>query len=99
MRGSTSARRYVSAKGAARLRERLSERDLCVIRQVAELRLMSAVQIQALHFPDDEHENGAAATRARQRVLRRLCRDGLLIPLERRIGGVRAGSAGLGSAL
>jgi hypothetical protein len=95
----TSTRPYVSARGAARLRERLSERDRGVIRQVAELRLMSARQIQAIHFPDDEHENGAAATRARQRVLRRLCRDGLLVALERRIGGVRAGSAGLVLAL
>jgi hypothetical protein len=99
VRGSTATRRYVSARGAARLRERLSERDLAIIRQVAELRLMSARQIQAIHFPDDEHENSAAATRARQRVLRRLCRDGLLVALERRIGGVRAGSAGLVLAL
>jgi hypothetical protein len=99
VRGSTSARPYISARGAARLRERLSARDRGVIRQVAELRLMSARQIQAIHFPDSEHENGAAATRARQRVLRRLCRDGLLLPLERRIGGMRAGSAGLVLAL
>jgi hypothetical protein len=77
------------------LRERLSERDLAIIRQVAELRLMSARQLQAIHFPHAEHENEAAAMRARQRVLRRLCRDGLLVALERRIGGIRAGSAGL----
>jgi hypothetical protein len=99
MRGERPARRYVSARGVAQTRERLSERDLAIIRQVAMLRLMSARQIQAIHFPDDEHENGAAATRARQRVLARLVRERLLMPLERRIGGVRAGSAGLVLAL
>jgi hypothetical protein len=92
-------RPYVSARGLTQTRERLSERDLGVIRQVAELRLMSARQIQALHFPDAEHDNEQAATRARQRVLERLTRERLLIRLERRIGGVRAGSAGFVLAL
>jgi hypothetical protein len=95
----TPARSYVSARGVARLRERLSERDLRVIRQVAELRLMSARQIQAVHFPDSEHGSHEAATRARQRVLARLTGERLLIRLERRIGGVRAGSAGFVLAL
>lgn len=86
MRGSVTNRPYVSARGVARVRERLSQRDLAIIGQVAELRLMSARQIQAIHFPDAEHENGAAAMRARQRVLKRLCRERLLVALERRIG-------------
>ncbi len=89
----------VSARGVAQFRERLRERDMAIIRQVADLRLMSARQIQAIHFPDSEHDNEPAATRARQRVLARLCRDRLLTPLERRVGGVRAGSAGLVLAL
>jgi Replication-relaxation len=95
MRGTASERPYVSARGVAQLRERLSERDMAIIEQVAELRLMSARQIQAVHFPDAEHDNEQAATRARQRVLERLTRERLLLRLERRIGGVRAGSAGL----
>jgi hypothetical protein len=94
-----SARLNVSARGVARLRERLSERDLAILRQVAELRLMSARQIQAIHFPASQHDNELAATRARQRVLTRLCRERLLAPLQRRVGGVRAGSAGLVLAL
>jgi hypothetical protein len=94
MTGSTG-RTYTTARGVARLRQRLSERDLAIIRQVAELRLMSARQIQAVHFPADLHDNELAATRARQRVLARLSRERLLAPLERRVGGVRAGSAGL----
>jgi hypothetical protein len=99
VRGPAATRPYVSARGAARLRARLSGRDLAIIGQVAELRLMSARQIQVIHFPDAEHENEAAAMRARQRVLARLTRERLLIPLTRRIGGVRAGSAGLVLAL
>lgn len=99
MRGPVATRPYASARGIAQLRERLSLRDLAIIGQVAELRLMSARQIQAVHFPDSEHENGAAAMRARQRVLKRLCRERLLVALERRIGGIRAGSAGLVLAL
>lgn len=87
-------RPYVSAKGLEQLRERLSARDLGVIGQVADLRLMSARQIEAVHFPASEHDSQPAAARARQRVLGRLVRDRLLIRLERRIGGVRAGSAG-----
>jgi Replication-relaxation len=93
------ARLHVSARGVARLRDRLSARDLAIVRQVADLRLMSAHQIQALHFPGDEHHSEAAAMRARQRVVTRLCRDRLLTPLQRRVGGVRAGSAGLVLAL
>lgn len=85
---------YVSAKGLGRLREQLSERDLRIIEQICEMRLMSARQIEAIHFPASEHDNLQAAARARQRVLRRLVKDGLLCRLERRIGGVRAGSAG-----
>jgi hypothetical protein len=60
---------------------------------------MSARQIQAVHFPASQHDNELAATRARQRVLERLYRDRLLTALERRIGGIRAGSAGLVLAL
>jgi hypothetical protein len=95
VRGAVTTRPYVSARGVARLRERLSVRDMAILRQVGELRLMSARQLEAIHFPEFEHDNAAAAMRARQRVLARLVRDGLLMPLDRRIGGVRAGSAGL----
>lgn len=98
-RAADGTRPYLSARGAAQLQERLNARDLAIIRQVGELRLMSAQQIQVLHFPASEHDNDRAATRARQRVLARLCRDRLLIALERRIGGLRAGSAGLVLAL
>jgi Replication-relaxation len=99
MRGTALTRPYASARGVAQLRERLSERDQAILRQVGELRLMSARQIQAVHFPAGDHDSEQAATRARQRVLTRLIRERLLTRLERRIGGVRAGSAGLVLAL
>lgn len=95
MRGAVTTRPYVSARGVARLRERLSTRDMAILRHVGELRLMSARQLEAIHFPEVEHDNAEAAMRARQRVVARLTRDGLLMALDRRIGGVRAGSAGL----
>jgi hypothetical protein len=91
--GGALARPYVSGRGLAQLREQLSERDLAIIEQVAELRLMSARQIKAVHFPASEHVNELAAARACHRVLKRLARERLLTRLERRIGGVRAGSA------
>ena len=99
MRGATTPRPYVSARGVSALRQGLSERDLAILRQVAGLRLMSADQIQAIHFPVEQHGSKSAATRARQRTLARLIRQRLLISLERRIGGVRAGSTGLILAL
>ncbi len=99
MRGDAATRAYLSAVGVVQLRQRLSERDMAIIRQVAELRLMSARQVQAIHFPAGEHLGEAAATRARQRVIARLVRERLLIRLQRQIGGVRAGSMGLVLAL
>jgi hypothetical protein len=99
VRGGAITRAYLSVLGVVQLRQRLSERDMAIIRQVAELRLMNARQVQALHFPAGEHVSEAAATRARQRVIARLIRERLLIRLERQIGGVRAGSVGLVLAL
>ncbi len=74
------------------LRRELSGRDLAIVGQVADLRLMTARQIEAIHFGPAEHETPAAAARASRRCLERLTRDRLLVRLERRIGGVRAGS-------
>lgn len=74
------------------LRAELSGRDLAIIGQVADLRLMTGRQIEAVHFSVGEHETAAAAARAARRCLERLARHHLLVRLERRIGGVRAGS-------
>jgi len=74
------------------LRRLLSERDLAVVSQLAELRLMSGRQIEAVHFPEERHETAATAARHCRRVLARLVRDRLLVRLPRAVGGIRAGS-------
>ena len=99
MKGGRLNRPYLSSQGVSRLRERLSQRDLAILHQVSELRLMSARQIQLVHFSVAGHGNQAAAARAAQRVLKRLADERLLVRLGRRIGGVRAGSAGYVLAL
>lgn len=83
---------YVSAACVARLQESLSERDWTVVRDVARLRLVTGAQLERLHFAAL-----AASSRSvvRRRVLGRLVRARVLATLERRIGGVRAGSSGL----
>ena len=71
----------------------LSDRDQTILRLVAEVGVVSATQLQRLAFPPLEGSELSAARRSR-RVLARLTDQGLLQRLERRIGGVRAGSAG-----
>ncbi len=75
------------------IRDGLTERDNQVIRDVEKYRLLSTKQIQRLHF-DQAHPTGTAAARACNRTLARLRQAHVLRPLERRIGGARAGSAG-----
>ena len=69
----------------------VSERDLAVVRSVAQHRFLTAAQVEALHFWD--HATALAGARVCRRVLERLARDRLLTRLNRRVGGVRAGSA------
>lgn len=69
----------------------LSERDLSVLGTVSQHRFLSARQIEALHF--DRHSTQGAGARVARRVLARLTEERLLKRLDRRVGGVRAGSA------
>ena len=80
-------------RGLEMLRDDLSGRDLAIVGQVADLKLMTARQIEAVHFSLAEHATPVTAARSARRVLERLVRDRLLIRLERRVGGIRAGSA------
>lgn len=93
------SRRALRARGLDVLRDQLSGRDVAIVGQVAELRLMSGRQIEAVHFPAIEHDNPDAAARACRRSLDRLARERLLVRLERRIGGARAGSGSFVYAL
>jgi hypothetical protein len=90
------SRRRVRAEYVAQVAEMLSERDREIIQTVKQLRVVTGIQLERLHFSDL-----AASSRPvmRRRVLARLVRLRLLVTLARRIGGVRAGSAGLVYAL
>jgi len=80
-------------EGLSILRYQLSGRSIAVVGHVADLRFMTGKQIQSIHFPLSEHASTAAATRAARRCLELLTEERLLIRLERRVGGARAGSA------
>ena len=71
----------------------LSGRDRAVVQAVAAARLMTGGQIQALFFPLSDHATFLTAARCARRVLHRLSEQRLLFRLQRRIGGVRAGSS------
>jgi Replication-relaxation len=81
----------VSQRGLVGVRTSLSERDSAIIDDLDRVRLLTARQVERLHFSE-----GSALTQARRarRTLERLTRDDVLHRFQRQIGGVRAGSAG-----
>lgn len=81
------SRDYLNSASLTRLRDDVSERDLAIMETVARLRLVSADQIQRLHFPGDPSRN-------RRRVLQSLTDRRLVARLDRVVGGHRSGSAG-----
>ncbi len=81
----------VGSRRLARLQASLSDRDWAVLRLVAGHRYLLTRQLEAFCFHD--HASAASGIRTARRVLRRLAQCGLLVPLHRRVGGVRAGSA------
>lgn len=83
-------RRYLTTRALDELRHQLATRDEAVIRSVSELRYLSGHQLDRLHYGGE----GEASARAARRALARLTRLDMLTRLERRVGGVRAGSAG-----
>lgn len=85
------SRKRVSRRRLLRLEGDLSDREGAVLRSLAELRFLSTGQLQRLHFAD--HATEGAASRICRRVLRRLCELRVIEHLDRRIGGIHAGSA------
>lgn len=77
----------------AHLASELSPRDLAILNNVVHLRLMSTMHIERLHFVSMDGSSALSAARRCRRSLERLVRDRLLLRLDRRIGGLRAGSA------
>lgn len=78
------------------LSEQLSDRDHQILAAVARFRVMSGAMLRELFWPQGSPETRARLTR---RGLARLTKLEVLSPLARRVGGVRAGSAGLSFAL
>jgi Replication-relaxation len=83
-----TARRRTGHRELAELADSLSTTEREAIRVVYDFRLASGGQLQRLLCP----AGGDSAARACRRLLERLTQTGLLARLERRIGGVRAGS-------
>jgi hypothetical protein len=86
----------ISTRRVELVRRQLSDRDQLILSAVEDLHLLSARQVERAIFID-----GSPLTRARRcrAALQRLTESGCLARLERRIGGVRAGSAGFVYAL
>lgn len=74
-----------------RQRQRLSQRDMEVLQDLAKVRLLTGDQLRRLHL-----YSGSVATRSRRAraLLQRLSQLGLVVRLARRVGGIRAGSSG-----
>lgn len=86
----------VSWAKVAALADKLSDRDKEIIRLLARVRVLTGGQLERLAFHCHSADN---RSHIRRRVLKRLTELELVATLERRIGGVRAGSAGLVYAL
>lgn len=91
------ARTHVTEARVAELAARLTPTEQAVIETLDRTRLATATQLERLHFVGV----GAPQTRSRRarRTLARLVSLRVLARLDRRIGGVRAGSAGFVYAL
>lgn len=86
----------MSAYRTALLEEQLSDRDIRLLEDVERFRLLTTRQLQRLHFPVSPlgpHVTTSSATRGTTRVLNRLEGLGVISRLERRIGGIKHGSA------
>lgn len=87
----------MSRVGAARLLALdagLPERERALVRDVARLHLVSHAQLASLLTPPVGEASEVSAARVARRVFQRLTDLGVLARLDRRVGGIRAGSAG-----
>lgn len=95
-RGQRAARRSgqfgrTGAQQLAVIRSALSDRDCAVLASLTAHPFLTTNHIQRLHFAD--HASDSTGGRVCRRVLARLAEFRAIQHLERRIGGVRAGSA------
>lgn len=83
--------RRVGPARLARLASELSARDHRILELLLGHRFLGTTQIERFCFFD--HASALSAARSSRRVLRRLDRDGLIVALGRRVGGMRPGSS------
>lgn len=83
----------ISRRRLQEIQNSLSERDHAILSSVERFRFLTARHLQQLHFAD--HASPASASRTCRRVLARLRNLRVIGVLDRRIGGIRAGSEGL----
>jgi hypothetical protein len=88
--------RRVTRAVAERVADGLGQRDRAILESIGGCRVLTGGQVERVHFAGLQ---GRHRDRTRRRVLERLVELKLLTALQRRIGGVRAGSAGLVFAL
>ena len=69
----------------------LGEREWSILQSLQTHPFLTTTQLQTLHFVD--HATVDTAGRIARRVLKRLAELRVIEPLERRVGGIRAGSA------
>lgn len=81
----------MNAAQISRLAEQLSDRDCQILTSLERFRLLDTRMVQRLHFQD--HASTLAAARAAARSMQRLQHLGVVTALDRRVGGVRRGSA------
>jgi len=82
--------KYLPKSRLAELDRTLSDKDKAILSSMQSCRYLTSNQINRLHFND--YANESAGLRSAQRKLVRLRDCGMIVPLDRRIGGVRAGS-------
>lgn len=86
----------ITPRRVAWVAERIGPRDEAILQTLARVRVASAQQLQRLHFVSSSPLSNARSARA---TLERLARWRVLTRLDRRVGGVRSGSAGYVYAL
>lgn len=83
----------ISRKQLMSLKTYLSEKDLAIISEIRRYHFLTTNQIKRLYYYTGS--TSTANLRAASKCLKRLREKGLIAPLERRIGGVQAGSSSL----
>jgi hypothetical protein len=91
-----SAPKRITEAYVAELERTLTPREQAIVTSLDRLRLASVKQLQRLHFTADSERANARQAR---RTLSRLTDRRIVTRLERRVGGVRAGSQGAVYAL